>query len=97
MSSPRSNDARTVIVVFVLEAPDAREVCVVGDWNDWEPDVNRLRDPDGDGIWEIELKLEEGGDYRYQFLVNKELWIPDPKSDLQLDDGFGGVNSILQI
>ena len=92
-----SNAERTVIVRFVLEAPNAREVSVVGDWNDWKPDTNRLRDLDGDGIWEIELKLKEGGEYRYQFLIDKERWIPDPKSGFQLDDGFGGVNSILQI
>jgi hypothetical protein len=87
----------TVIVRLMLEAPNAREVSVVGDWNGWDPAADRLTDRDGDGIWEIEIRLQRGGEHQYQFLIDREQWVADPEARLRVEDGFGGFNSILQI
>ncbi|MBN2440473.1 MAG: hypothetical protein JXJ04_03990 [Spirochaetales bacterium] len=87
----------TITIHLMIDVPDATCVSVVGDWNNWDPDVDVLTDPDGDGRWEIKLHLNKNNEYRYQFLVNKEEWLPDPQSPLQIEDGFGGVNSILEI
>jgi len=86
-----------VVVRLVLEAPGASNVSVVGDWNGWDPAANRLTDKDGNGTWEIELRLKRGEEHQYQFLIDREKWVPDPKAPLQVEDGFGGLNSILQI
>ena len=86
-----------VEVHLVLEAPTARSVSVVGDWNAWDPGTHRLVDSDGDGKWEITIHVERGGEYRYQFIVDEENWISDPAAPLQIQDGFGGTNSILNI
>lgn len=86
-----------ITINLTIQVPDAASVSVVGDWNGWNPDVDILTDPDGDGTWEIRLKLNKNNEYRYQFLINGEDWIPDPASPLQVDDGFGGINSILEI
>lgn len=88
---------QTVTVQFILEAPAAQSVAVVGDWNRWDPAVDVLHDVNKDGIWEIELHLEKNSEYRYQFIINGESWIPDPSSALHVEDGFGGVNSVLEI
>jgi len=87
----------TVVVRFRLHAPEAREVSVVGNWNQWDPDAQKLENPDGDEVWEIEIPLKRGEEHQYQFLIDGETWIPDPEAPLQVEDGFGGVNSILQI
>ena len=87
----------TVVVHLLLDAPRAERVSVVGDWNGWQPEKERLRDPDGDGTWEITLHLHKGQEARYQFLVDGESWVADPRAPLQVDDGFGGISSILQI
>ena len=92
--SPRRE---TVTVTLLLEAPAARSVAVVGDWNGWDQKQGTLTDEDGDGVWEISVELPHSGEYRYQFIINGESWIPDPKAALQVDDGFGGVNSVLGI
>ena len=70
---------------------------MVGDWNGWNPDAHPLTDDNGDGIWETEIKLHPGKEYRYQFYIDKEIWIADPDAPLAIEDGFGGVNSILRI
>lgn len=89
--------AEELIVRFTLEAPGAEQVYVVGDWNEWDAAADPLMDNDSDGIWETEIKLEPGREYRYQFFVDNSEWIADPKTPLKIDDGFGGKNSILRI
>ena len=88
--------APTVQVVLVLEAPQATQVSVVGDWNGWNPEANPLSDPDGDGVWTVEIYLHRGEELRYQFLIDNQTWVPDPKAPFQIDDGFGGSASVLQ-
>jgi 1,4-alpha-glucan branching enzyme len=56
-----------------------------------------MHDADGDGVWELRLKLNESGEYQYQFLINGKRWVPDPNAPLQVEDGFGGTNSVLDI
>ena len=87
----------TVLVHLAIEAPSASRVAVAGDWNGWDPSRDRLSDPDGDGVWEKKIRIQRGREYRYQFIIDDERWIPDPESPLQVDDGFGGINSVLQI
>lgn len=89
--------SEAVIVRLQLEAPQAESVAVVGDWNDWDPEAHRLSDANNDGIWEIEVKVTPDREYRYQFLLNGKLWMPDPSSPITVDDGFGGKNSVLNI
>jgi len=93
----RPAEGGAVTVRLLLAAPGAGSVSVVGDWNGWDPDKDRLRDPDGDGVWEIRLRLQRGLEARYQFLIDGERWLADPRSPLQVDDGFGGTSSVLQI
>jgi hypothetical protein len=90
-------ESSLVVVHLMLEAPQARTVSVVGDWNAWDPSRDRLRDPKGDGTWVITLRLRKGEELRYQFLIDGERWVPDPRAPLQVDDGFGGTSSVLQI
>jgi hypothetical protein len=93
----RGGAEETIVVRFELQAPEARAVAVVGSWNYWDPEAQKLGDRDGDGIWEIEIPLRRGEEHQYQFLIDGQTWIPDPKAPLQVKDGFGGVNSVLQI
>ena len=88
---------KIITIHLMIHVPDATSVSVVGDWNSWNPEVDMLSDPDGDGIWDIRLKLDKNNEYRYQFLINGKDWVPDPSSPLQVDDGFGGINSVLEI
>lgn len=92
---PKMGDG--VEVRLILVAPGARQVAVVGDWNDWDPLAQPLDDSDGDGTWELRFRVEPGRDYEYQFVVDEAEWISDPDALLQVDDGFGGTNSILDI
>jgi len=80
-------------VTFSVRAEDARHVVLVGDVNSWSEKGTPLSDRDGDGVWTLDLALEPGR-YQYRFLVDGEQWLADPEADAQVDDGFGGSNSI---
>ncbi len=63
-------------VTFALYAPGKRFVSLVGDFNDWDPDENRMiRSPDGS--WWITLDMEDGR-HLYQYEVDGHLLIGDP-------------------
>lgn len=84
-------------VQLVLEVPHAQSVVVVGDWNGWNVHADRLAKADDGDTWSIEMELERGKEYRYQFVIDGDQWIPDPHAYMQVDDGFGGMNSVLEM
>ena len=94
---PDKDHGADLLVKFSLLAPEADTVYVVGDWNNWNAGADPLFDEDSDGVWETEIKLEPGREYRYQFYIDDSRWVADPKTPLKIDDGFGGENSILKI
>lgn len=87
---------QTIEVRFVLSAPDAASVALAADFNGWSVDSHELaRRPDG--TWEIVVPLRKGKAYLYSFVVDGERWIPDPRSSVILDDGFGGSSSSISL
>jgi 1,4-alpha-glucan branching enzyme len=84
-------------VTFVLEAPEARSVAVVGDFTDWRSEGYELARRGNDGAWTITLRLRRDATYTYCFLVDGQEWIPDPRAPETVDDGFGGVDSVLRL
>jgi 1,4-alpha-glucan branching enzyme len=82
-------------VSFTVSAPQARSVAIAGSFNTWNIHNNRLSGPDKNGMWSIVLPLPEGR-YEYLFIVDGTKWQPDPAVP-EVDDGFGGKNSVLVI
>lgn len=95
LSTRPGRPADTVVVRFELDAPKARTVSVVGDFNNWQPEGMVMHKKSG--MWEISIPLRRGEVYTYNFLVNGRSWIPDPSSLYRVRDGFGGEKSVLQL
>lgn len=91
----RSQEA-IVMVRFTLDAPAASRVSIAGDWNDWHPQELNLK-TGANGVWEIAVPLRRGAIYTYDFLLDGQLWAPDPHSESRVDDGFGGLSSVLRL
>ena len=91
--------------VFVYDAgADAADaVHVAGEFNGWPATV-----ADGGlamtfsaerGVWYARMRLDDGR-YQYKFVVtrgDRTEWIPDPQNPEQVDDTFGGFNSLLTV
>ena len=67
-TSPYSAGRTRHHVNFFCRAPDAKQVCLVGDFNQWQSTANPMqRMPDG--CWLASLELTHGH-HRYLFLVD---------------------------
>ena len=65
-------------VNFHYHSPDARKVCIVGDFNDWKPDIHPMKRQTG-GFWTAQILLPHGH-HRYHFLVDGSVAL-DPRAN----------------
>lgn len=82
-------------VPFVLMAPEAARVSIVGDFNDWDPAATPLRRA-GEHAWWVVVKLPPGR-YRYSFVVDGTRWVADPAAPRAVDNDFGPASSVVTI
>jgi Carbohydrate-binding module 48 (Isoamylase N-terminal domain) len=80
---------------FVLVAPQAASVTVVGDFNDWNPSATPLASANGGGVWWVTVPLPPGR-YRYAFVVNGTTWLADPEASA-VEHEFGRPSSVVTI
>jgi 1,4-alpha-glucan branching enzyme len=83
------------VTQFVLVAPGAHSVALVGDFNDWDLSATKLVRQGGDGVWYVTLPLRPGR-YRYAFVVDGTVWRNDPNA-VGMEDDFGRPNSVVTI
>jgi hypothetical protein len=84
------------LVRFVLLAPDARSVALVGDFNNWNRAATALAPAGGEGMWTASVALPPGR-HEYAFIVNGERWMADPLATVTIHDDFGTASSILTV
>lgn len=80
-------------ILFTVEAPNAFEVQIAGDFNDWTPE-RTLMEPKG-RVWRTVLQLAPGR-YRYRYVVDG-LWMPDPLNPLFEPSQFAGEDSVVVV
>jgi 1,4-alpha-glucan branching enzyme len=81
-------------VDFILSAPEAQNVFLAGDFNDWEITPHPL-EKDSTGNWKINIDLMPGR-YEYRFLVDG-VWQNDPNSTAFAPNPFGSENCVLKL
>ena len=65
------------LVRFMLVAPAATRVALVGDFNRWNPRATPLAATEPRGAWSTAVPLGPGR-YRYAFVVDDTQWLADP-------------------
>jgi hypothetical protein len=80
-------------VKFIILAPDAKSVSVVGSFNNWNTEINPLIQKDS--VWTTEIQINPGY-YYYKFVVDGH-WIPDPSNNWKINDGGESFNSIIKV
>jgi chromosome partitioning protein len=82
-------------VTFAIEASAAKDIYIVGDFNDWEiKDESRLARGEN-GCWEKRVRLLHGR-YRYKFVVDGE-WTLDSKNQEREINAFGTFDCVMEI
>jgi hypothetical protein len=92
--TPAVKDQR---VQFVLVAPDAKKVSVVGDFNGWDASHASFQAQHrGGGVWSVTAPIPVGH-HRYSFVVDDSLWIADPTAPRVVDNDYGMANSAIVV
>ncbi len=83
-------------VTFAFQAPGATRVCLVGDFNGWDPDATPLRRAATGDVWTVDLPLPRGL-HAYAFVVDGADWSVDPSAPLAPETTFGRRNALLVV
>jgi 1,4-alpha-glucan branching enzyme len=79
---------------FICFAPEAAQVHLMGDFNDWDPAAHPMkRQPDG--AWLIQIPLNHGR-HHYRFLVDGKA-ILDPRAEGIARDHVGEKVSLIAV
>ena len=84
-------------VQFVLVAPSASKVAVVGDFNGWDATHSLFQAHHrGGGVWSVTAAVPVGH-HRYSFVIDDSLWMADPTAPRVMDNDYGLPNSALVV
>ena len=78
-------------VQFEFLAPEAQEVFIAGEFNDWNIRANPLK-KDKNGVWKLDLALMPGR-YEYRFLADGN-WENDRSCSGCVLNDFGSLNCV---
>ncbi len=81
-------------VAFSINAPQAKEVYVAGDFNNWTINEKSRMDHD-QGTWNKRLSLTSGK-YHYRFVIDG-VWTDDPANPKREKNPFGDTNSLIEV
>lgn len=97
MIAKRSNARCEVVQVkfFIPTGAWATEISLVGDFNNWDPEVHQLEHSLHNG-WRITLELPRGHEYHYRYLLDRSEWCNDSNADDYAPNPFGGLNSVVR-
>ena len=78
-------------VQFEFPAPEANEVYVAGDFNNWDAVAHPMK-KDKKGLWKTTVSLKPGR-YEYRFLKDGN-WENDPACSCCVPNEFGSQNCV---
>lgn len=93
--APRTSDL-AVVTQFVLDAPRASRVALVGDFNGWSAAATPLARVSSSGLWTVMVQLTPGR-HTYAFMVDDSAWTLDPRAPTAQDSDFGTPNSVVLV
>jgi 1,4-alpha-glucan branching enzyme len=81
-------------VVFKVKAPFAKEIVLLGDFNNWKAGVHPMQ-KDSQGLWKVNLRLAPGS-YEYKLLVDGKWW-EDRGEKKGIRNPFGTHNRVMVV
>jgi chromosome partitioning protein len=81
-------------ITISVNAPEAKEVYVAGEFNNWKLDENSRMERNN-GRWTKNINLGSGK-YRYRFVIDGN-WSEDPGNPLKQLNPYGTMDSLLEV
>jgi hypothetical protein len=80
---------------FILTDPTAKNVVLIGDFNDWDAHATPMVYDTTHGAWSVTIPLLPGL-HQYQFLIDGTRHVNDPVAP-QMSGDFGSPNSVVTV
>jgi len=100
-TTPEENTTKTankgsniMAVEFSFDAPDAKEVCLAGTFNNWDVRAIPMKNVDGKG-WRAKISLAPGR-YEYKYRMDG-VWVEDVPGAEKIPNAFGTYNFSVQV
>jgi 1,4-alpha-glucan branching enzyme len=77
-----------------VAAPNAKVVCIVGDFNGWGIYANPMKKLKT-GDFTITLEVEPGREYQFRYLIDEYRWENDWNADKYVKSPYGSDNSVI--
>lgn len=94
-----SQDKKVCRVTFTLSkeiCENFKEISVVGDFNNWDPLLNKFSSKHPDGSSSIELVLDSGNEFKFRYLCDGATWLNEPEADAEVLTHYGdSKNSVI--
>lgn len=88
----KSNDECEV--TFEFAATEAKEVSIVGDFNNWQPVVMKQARKAG-SPFRAKVRMPKDGQFQFRYLVDGEVWQNDEAADAYWPNEHGSENSVV--
>jgi hypothetical protein len=96
-SAPRASpQSESRVFQFVLVAPRATHVSLVGDFNDWDATRTPMGRAGSEALWTAVVSLAPGR-YHYAFFVDGARWLADPSAPVARDQDYAEPSSVLTV
>lgn len=82
------------VTQFTFPAPAARQVSLVGDFNNWDTKAGPMH-KGPDGIWHLGVALNPGR-YEYRFFAD-DVWCNDPAAQQMTRNPLGSENCVRMV
>jgi 1,4-alpha-glucan branching enzyme len=80
-----------------VAAPGAKNVCIVGDFNNWNTRANPMKRLEN-GDYEISLKFQPRKEYHFRYLIDDSKWENDWNADKYVKSPLGDSdNSVVVV
>ena len=93
-------DNKTCRVTFTLPSyfeESFEHASVVGEFNNWDANENKLVKNKKTGVHSAEILLESNKIYRFRYVVDGKTWLNDPDADELEPTPFGDSNNCIII
>ncbi len=89
-----SKPSKTKKVSFSLSAPEAHDVKLAGEFNEWSEAANVMK-KGSDGVWKTSVLLPPGT-YQYNYVVDGQ-WTNDPDCQTRVRNSYGTYNCVCEV
>ena len=90
-SLSNNRNSKSSSIPFAFPAPDARQVSLAGDFNNWDAKATPMH-KGTNGVWHVGIALEPGR-HEYRFVADG-VWQDDPAAQQKIPNALGTQNCV---